>query len=501
AVLSSPPAEVVLTFSEPVREVPDKVRVIGPDGKRVDRGKPQFDGAVVTIPLDSGPEGTYLVSYRVISADSHPVSGGYTYSVGQATEPPTDTGGEATGDPAVTTAVKITRYVGYVGLVLLVGPLLVLSLLWPRRLSRRGPARLVWTGVGLVTVATLAGFWLQAPYTSGGSFFEASGGDFEDVLLSTYGVAHLVRLGVLAAAAILIPALLSGRAAWTDHALLAFVGVAGLVTWPLTGHPAASSVPTVSVIVDAVHLGGMAVWLGGMVMLVAFLLPQAHPRELAVILPVWSRWAAVSVGALLVTGTGQAFIEVDALDSLTGTTYGKLILAKVALLALVLAVAAYSHKLVERFADDGSSRRLRRAVWAELAISAVILAVSAVLVQTIPARTAAANARLDSYYSTTLTSSLFTLQVEVEPALVGGNSIHLYSFTSENQPLPVLEWKATIALPEKDIEPIEIPLITFTDYHVLGEIRLPTAGDWELRITARTSDIDQATVTATVPIK
>ncbi|HEX5594848.1 MAG TPA: copper resistance protein CopC [Micromonosporaceae bacterium] len=501
AVLPDPPAEVVLTFSESVREVPDKVRVIGPDGKRVDRGRPKFDGAVVTIPVDSGPRGTYLVSYRVVSADSHPVSGGYTYSVGETSEPPADTGGETAGDPVVTTAVKVAKYVGYIGLILLVGPLLTLSLFWPRRLSRRGPARLVWTGVGLVTAATLADLWLQVPYTSGGKLFEVTGGDLADVLVSGYGVAHLVRLGALVAAVIVIPPLLAGRATRSDQVVLAGAGVAAVATWPLAGHPAASPVPAVSVVVDAVHLSGVAVWLGGLVMLGAFLLRQASSRELAVILPVWSRWAAVAVGALLLTGAGQAVIEVGALDALTDTTYGRLILAKVVLLVLVLAVAGYSHRLVERYAGDVSSRRLRWAVLAELTVTAVILAVSANLVQTIPARTAAATAAADAFFSTTLTSPLYKLQVEVEPARVGGNAIHLYSLTADNKALPVVEWKATIALPEKGIEPIEIPLITFTDYHVLGEIRLPTAGDWQLRVTARTSDIDQATVTATVPIR
>lgn len=502
AVLPSAPTEVVLTFTESVRKVPDKVRVIGPDGKRVDRGEPAFDGNVVTIPVGSEASGTYLVSYRVISADSHPVTGAYTYSVGAPSQPPSDTAAATGGDVTVATAVKVAKYLGYLGLVLLVGPVLVVSLLWPRRLSLRGPARLVWTGVGLVTVATLAGLWLQVPYTTGGGLLALGGGALGDVLASPYGVNHLVRLGILAGAAFLVRPLFAGRSTRSDRILLAVLGVAGLVTWPLSGHPAASPAATVSVLVDAVHLGSMAVWLGGLVMLVAFLLRRADDRELRAILPVWSRWAALAVSVLVLAGIVQALIEVGTWDALFDTVYGRLIIAKVALLALVIAVAAYSRRLVLRYLDAASPRRLRRSVWVELGITAVILGVTATLVQITPARTVATTAAVDGaeLFSTTLSSSLYSMQVEIDPAATGGNSMHLYAYTADNKPLPVVEWKATIALPDKGIEPIEIPLLRLTDNHATGELSLPAPGNWQLRITARTTDIDQATVTATVPI-
>ncbi|MGI5214890.1 copper resistance CopC/CopD family protein [Plantactinospora sp. CA-290183] len=550
AVLPGAPAEVVLTFSEAVRKVPDKIRVLGPDGERVDRGEPTFNGAIVTIPVDqAGPSGTYLVSYRVISADSHPVAGAYTYSVGAPSTPPTDSGTDGV-HPAVDVAVRVAKYLGYAGLLLLVGPVLVLSLLWPRRLDRRGPARLAWTGVGLIALSTLASIWLQVPYAAGGGLFAVSGSGFGDVLGSAFGAALLVRLGILAAAAILLRPLLTGRAGKSDHILLVVLGVAGLATWPIAGHAAASPVPAVSVVVDTVHLASMAVWLGGLVMLAVFLLRQANDRELDAILPVWSRWATVAVSALLLAGVVQALIEVSTPSALVSTTYGRLIIAKVVLFGLAIAVAAYSRQLVRRalvgeLADpaelaedaepdehaeldehaehaedagpdgpdepDGSEPdlrsdraarpgRMRRAVWVELAITAVVLALSAVLVQTPPARTAGAEDAARDLFSTTLTSELYRLQVEVSPAGVGSNSVHLYAFTPENKPLRVIEWRATAALPDQGVEPIEVPLLPFTDNHATGEISLPTPGSWQLRFTLRISDIDQATVSATVPI-
>jgi copper transport protein len=509
-VLTSAPAEVVLTFSESVREVPDKIRVLGPDGSRVDRGGPSFDGTTVAVPVDqTGPQGTYLVSYRVISADGHPVAGGFTYSVGAPSAPPTDSGADDS-NPVVATVVKVAKFLGYVGLVLIVGPVLVLGLLWPQRLSRRIPARLVWTGVGLVAVATVAGFWLQVPYTTGGGPFEVDGGQLGDVLGSTFGAVHLIRLGILAAAAILLAGVLREPAAdapgptatRTDHILLAGLGVAGLATWPLAGHPAASPVPAISVVIDGVHLAGMAVWLGGLVMLAGFLLRQADERELGAILPVWSRWAATAVAALLLAGTTQALIEVGTPGALFSTTYGRLVLAKVGLFAVVLAVAAYSRQLVRRRTAAGRPGRMRQAVIAELVVTVVVLAVSATLVQTTPARTVAADTAAGvGYFNATLTSPVYALRVVVDPARTGNNSVHLDVFTPDNQqPKEVVEWRATAALPAAGVEPIEVPLLPLTANHATGEINLPTAGEWEFRFVVRTSEIDQATVTTTVPI-
>ncbi|WP_091301799.1 copper resistance CopC/CopD family protein [Micromonospora halophytica] len=504
AVVPEAPAEVVLTFSESVRKVTGKIRVIAPDGSRADRGEPTFEGAVVTVPVDrAGPRGTYLVSYRVISADSHPVSGAFTYSVGAPSPPPTDSGSDSRANPVVDTGVKVAKYLGYVGLLLVSGAALVLAALWPQRLARRGPARVLWAGAGLLAAATVAELWLQVPYTAGGGPFDVTGAGFGEVLGSTYGTAHLVRLGLLAAAAFLLRPLTRGPVGRSDGIILAVLGAAALLTWPLSGHAAASPAPAVSVLVDAVHLGGMAVWLGGLVMLGGFLLRRADERELGAILPIWSRWAALAVAALLLAGTVQALIEVGGLAALLDTTYGRLLLAKIVLFALVVGVAAYSRALVRRRTAAGRPTPVRRAVWVELAITAVVLGVSATLVQTTPARVAAADVAgaPGGYFSTTLSSPIYSLQVELDPAERGNNSLHLYAYTKDNRPQPVAEWKATAALPSAGIEPIEIPLLPLTDNHATGEVSFPAAGEWQLRLTVRTSDIDQATVTATVSIK
>jgi copper transport protein len=84
---------------------------------------------------------------------------------------------------------------------------------------------------------------------------------------------------------------------------------------------------------------------------------------------------------------------------------------------------------------------------------------------------------------------------------VGNNSIHLYAYAPDGKPQPVAEWSASAALPAAEVEPIDVPLLKITDNHAIGEVQLPSAGQWQLRFTLRTTEIDQASVTAEVPIR
>lgn len=505
SIVPDAPNKITLTFSESIQLLPGKIQVLSPDGSRADQGDPTVDGANVTIPLRSGGgRGTYLVSYRVISADTHPVGGTVTYSVGAASAAPKAAIDDTKVDPIVRGLIPVGKYLGYAGLVLLIGPTLVLALLWPHRLSRRGPAKVIWTGVGLVTLSTLMAVWLQVPYSIGTSLFDVRVGDLRDVLGSTFGAVMLVRLGVIAAAALLLRPLLRGQGGESkaDLALLGVLGVAALATWPLTGHPTASPVAGVSVVIDAIHLASMSVWLGGLVMLVGFLLRQANERELAAILPIWSRWAATAVSALIVAGLISALIEVSSVNGLVHSTYGQLILVKAGLACCVLGVAWWSRRLVRSRTAEEKPRGLRKAVFVELGITAVILGVTAALVQISPPRTAAAagSAAATTTVTRTLTSSTMALQIDLFPATVGNNSLHLYAYTPDNKPLTVVEWSATAALPAKGIEPITIPLLRITDFHAIGDIALPQAGQWTFKFTARTSDIDEQTLSTTVQV-
>ncbi|MFY1672490.1 copper resistance CopC/CopD family protein [Plantactinospora sp. WMMB334] len=556
SVLGSSPTEVTITFSEPVALVPGRAQVLAPDGKRINNGDPTVRDATLRIPIRVAdrPLGTYLVSYRVISADSHPVAGSYTFSVGAASASPPEPA-DQTVRPDVQVAVPATRYLGYAGLVLVIGPTLLLGLLWPPRLPRTGAVRLVRVGLGLVATGTLAGLWAQAPYTSGAGLLDVSGTELRQVLGSDLGLALAARLGILLLVAAVLPPVLAGRAGRLRAGLLVALAAAGLATWPLAGHAAASPVPPASGIASVVHLAAMSVWLGGLVTLLCFPLRAAHPRALTVILPVWSRWAGLAVLWLVAGGAVQAVIEIGTPAALVGTGYGRLVLAKVGLLAVLLGTAAYARRLVRRRAVTAPAtdaapasaragvlvpagatappsstlpssgppasatpgnggggpaaaavgrRRLRRAVGIEVLVGLVVLGISAVLVQTTPGRNAGIEAEIaaSDTFAQTLNSPLYTLQFDIYPVQLGpNNTVHAYVYTPEGRPLPAVEWTLTASLPAKGVEPTSTPMLGIEPHHAVGAINFPIPGEWQLRFTIRTSEIDQATVRTTVQVR
>jgi copper transport protein len=502
AVLSTAPAKATLTFSESVRPVAGKIQVIGPDGKRITAGAATIAGSAMTVPLRAAdnPRGTYLISYRVISADTHPVGGTITFSVGAPSRNPPAAPKEGV-DPAVRVAAPVAKYLGYAGLALVIGPVLVLSTLWPRRLSRRGPVRLVWLGLGLLGAGALGTLYLQAPSETGSSLLDVSLGDLRRSAQSQLGAAMAARLGVLLAVAALIRPVLAGAGGRARRLALAVLGLAALVTWPLSGHPVASPMPAVTALADVAHLAAMGLWLGGLVMLFGFLVPQAGSRQLGVILPVWSRWAAVALLWLVAGGVLQALVEVGTVRALVHTGYGQLVLTKAALLSAVLAVAFFSRRLVRRGAG---SAPLRRLVGVELATTATVLALSAVLVQTTPGRADQPAPTSPPRKGTvqTVTSALYSLQVDVYPVQLGEyNTLHLVAYTPEGKALRVLDWKVSAALPARGVEPIDTPVLGVEENVAVGSVGFPVPGDWQLRLTLRTSEVDAATVTTTITVR
>jgi len=342
---------------------------------------------------------------------------------------------------------------------------------------------------------------------------------------------------------VLLRPVVRGRGSGADRILLAVLGVVGIATWSMSGHPSATSVPTVTVTADMIHLASMSIWLGGLAMLAVFLLPRGNATELGAIVPVWSRWATYAIAALVLTGVAQALVEVGSIDALVDTTYGLMVVAKVALVGVVLAVAAWSRRLVasvapelseeheteqdetehdedghdepedtraedSELADDdaaaqaGAVRLLRRTVVIEAAIAVVIVGLTSVLVQVTPARTSAEpGTEYSTVQSAVLNDPRFVLTVDLTPATVGVNQVHLYASTSDGLPQTVVEWTVRASNEEAGIESIEAVVVRITDDHATGQIGLPAAGNWRLTFTLRLDETTNGTVSTTFLVR
>ncbi|WP_328789700.1 MULTISPECIES: copper resistance CopC/CopD family protein [unclassified Streptomyces] len=397
AVVATAPAQVTLSFSEQVAMGDDSIRVLDPQGKRVDTGELRDMCSGNTIrygtALHTGlPNGTYTVAWQAVSADSHPISGAFTFSIGapSATDVTLPTA-QAGGGP-VGIAYGIARYAAYAGFTVLVGGAAFILLCWRRGAAERPLQKLVVRAWVTLTVATLAMLVLRTPYTGSGNFSDLFDLDGLRAVLQTKTGASLVSRLLLLGAAALFVAVLFGvyarrvaglgpdeaeraqrEAEGADQAdgpngsdeaghpddtsdLTFGLAIGGAVvsggiaaTWALSEHASTGIQPGIAMPADILHLMAVAMWLGGLAALLVALHKVPGIERAAV--RRFSRVAFVSVLVLAVTGVYQSWRQLGSWSALTGTEYGQLLLLKIGLVAVLLGIAYMSRTWTARLAD------------------------------------------------------------------------------------------------------------------------------------------------------
>ncbi|MQS08094.1 hypothetical protein FNX48_013170 [Streptomyces sp. IF17] len=387
AVLEEAPTGVELTFSEEVGVSDDSIRVLDPTGERIDDGEVIGGSGAYAVGLGPDlPDGTYTVVWQVVSADSHPVGGAFTFSIGAPSPtavavPETTAGGGLPGF-----LYDTARWTAYAGFLLLVGGSAFVLRCRPEAAGFRPVQRLIVLGWTLMTGASLALLVLRTPYLTGEMADITRLSAVRDVVGEGWGTALVSRLLLLAAAGMFLAVLLgtwarltvpaghtdggapapeggdggdgtdtAGReAARRDLSFGLTVGggivACGLAaTWALSEHASTGPQTSVAIPMDIVHLLAAAVWLGGLTTLVLLLfrdplLPRETVRR-------FSRLAFGSVVLLVITGVYQSWRQVGSADLLFSTDYGQLLVAKAALVLLLLVVAWISRRWTARLTD------------------------------------------------------------------------------------------------------------------------------------------------------
>ncbi|UJB46690.1 copper resistance CopC/CopD family protein [Streptomyces sp. A1-5] len=394
SVVAHAPEQVALTFSEGVAMGDDSLRVLDPQGRRVDRGKLRdlCSGSVVKYGAGLPPglaDGTYTVAWQAISADSHPVSGAFTFSIGAPSRTAAAVPQQQVGGGLVGALYEIARYLAYAGFVLLAGGAAFVLACRPAGARVRSVQRLVVHGWALLTGATLAMLLLRTPYTGSGKLADVFDlGGLQQVVLSKPGAALLARLLLLAAAALFVAVLFGAYARAhrpdgdgpeedgpegdgpdgddttgavkrrRDLTLGLAVGgaavAAGLATtWAIAEHASTGLQPAVAMPVDVLHLLAVAAWLGGLAALLVSLYGGPPIERTAV--RRFSRIAFGSVLVLVATGTYQSWRQVGSWRALTDTSYGQLLLVKVGLVVVMVAVAGLSRRWTNRLAGTAGT--------------------------------------------------------------------------------------------------------------------------------------------------
>ncbi|MEU3284299.1 copper resistance CopC/CopD family protein [Streptomyces longwoodensis] len=367
-VVDTAPTQVSLTFSEKVATTDGSLRVLDPKGKRVDTGKPaNVSGTTYAVQLHAGlPDGTYTVTYQVVSEDSHPVSGAYTFSIGAPSRTSVPVSGQEVGGGVVGGLYGFGRYLSYAGYIVLVGGAAFVLACWPRGTSVRAVQRLVVSGWLALTAATLFLLLLRGSYTGSGKVADIFDLDLlGDVLQTKTGAALVSRLLLLAAAALFIAVLFGAYDKRDDEekrdltfglAIGGAVVAAGLAaSWAMAEHASTGLQPGIAMPVDVLHLFAVATWLGGLATLLVALYraPADQPVEASAVRR-FSTVAFGSVVALVATGTYQSWRQLGSWSAFTDTRYGQLLLVKIGLVALLVGVASISRRWTGRLAGTGA---------------------------------------------------------------------------------------------------------------------------------------------------
>ncbi|MFF9285279.1 copper resistance CopC/CopD family protein [Streptomyces griseosporeus] len=367
AVVQRAPEQVSLTFSEKVAMGDDSLRVLDPKGTRVDAGHPtEVSGTTYAVKLHGGlPDGTYTVTYQVVSADSHPVAGAYTFSIGAPSATTVTVTGQEAGGGLVGGLYGFGRYVSYAGFIVLVGGAAFVLACWPAGSGVRAVQRLVVSGWVALTAATLWLLLLRGSYTTSGKAADILDLDLLGQVLQTKtGAALVSRLLLLAAAALFIAVLFGAwdkREAEEKRDLTFGLSVGGGVvaaglaaSWAMAEHASTGLQPGIAMPVDVLHLLAVAAWLGGLTALLVAL--YRAPAGTPVAASAVRRFSAVafgSVAALAATGVYQSWRQLGSWSAFTGTRYGQLLLVKIGLVALLVGIAWISRRWTARLRDGG----------------------------------------------------------------------------------------------------------------------------------------------------
>ena len=562
-VLDQPPKSVSLGFSESVEVALGAIRVFNSNGERLDIGEASHPGGQqnrVQVDLPNLDDDSYVVTWRVISADAHPVRGAFTFQVGAGAAAGNlqslserllaDQG----GDQTVGFLYAVARFTVFASLALLVGASAFLVLIWPGGRESPGAARLVWGGWIGAFVATIVGIALDGAYAGAlplGDAFKP--GVISDVLDTRFGRVWLLRLVLLLVALPLLRLLVNRRpvveyplARWWRPAAVA-VAVGLLLTPGLSGHAASGDLVPLAIVADVAHLGGVSLWLGGLVVLLAVVLRRKNLDELRSVVPRFSKLALIAICVIIGTGAFQAWRQLGSLSAFRDTDYGKLLAAKLIAFGVLIITAAFSREIVNRRfrsprpvssppprvpvtaggppvppdagqnenggddvdeaeRDAWEMRNLRRHVGLEAVIAVVILSIAALLVNAAPA----VSVNESGVSGVTLRSDQLRVEVTATPGSPGRNEMHFTAFSPEGAPLAIPqsgglsevgEFQASAGLPSRDIAPIAIPVRRAGPGHWIGSgVNLPIRGDWNLTIRILLSETDQAALAGKLPI-
>ncbi|WP_411034858.1 copper resistance CopC/CopD family protein [Shinella sp. BYT-45] len=492
AVSETAPKTLSLSFSEPVS--PLVLKLVLPDGRAI----PLEEFVLRDRTLDITPpgglgDGTYVLTWRVVSEDGHPVAGSTVFSIGApGASPPV--AGEAVDWP-VRTAIWLSKVALYAGLFFGIGGVFAMHWLIP---GGDGGRRAISAALVTGLLATTVSAGLQG--------LDALGLPLARLLDPPVWAAGLktsfgATVVVLAGAFLLAMAAVRPNARPTGRAAAAAALVTGSLALALSGHASAAAPQWLTRPAVFLHALTIAIWIGALLPLAFALRSEAESGREA--LGRFSRIIPLGVAVLVAAGTVLAVVQVREPSALFSTDYGNVLLAKLALLLVLFGLVAVNRWLLTRPAENGeagAAKRLVRAIAVETLIVLAVFAVAAVWRFTPPPRALATVAVQPA--SMHIHSDKAMAEVTISPGRAGPVEVSAVILSPDFAPLAPQEVVFVFSNPKAGIEPMRRKAARHDDgTWRAGGLVLPLAGQWTLRIDVLISDFELVRLQDTVEVR
>lgn len=510
AVVETAPDTVTLTFNEPVRLTSQEIAVYDAAGDQVEATS-RASGTDVTVGLTRAADladGTYVVSWNVLSGDGHPISGALTFSVGAPSASVTAAPEPQSSSTAVTVVRDAVTVITYVGLLLAAGLALFLALVLPRTWAGTETRARLRRLLAYAAGAGAAGIVLQVPVAA----VYGQGLELADVV-SAFDPGLVVNELVSAAVVLIGLGVAVGAASAsppdrTRARLLAAGAVLALAGPSLVGHTRAFDPSPLLVAADVLHLVAAATWFGGLVGLVVSLRALAGREVLAA--TTLARFSTLAGGLLLAvaaTGTFLAWRIVGSWSGLVETRWGWLLLAKVAIALLVAGLGGWNRwrtlPAVTRAVGFGDRERaaaaVTRTVRVEAVLVAALLGVTGVLVNQ-PPRPAPVTAASGTTGVGAATAGDLRVLAVMDPRRTGSNTLLVQVQDADGEPYdPPANPVVSLRTEGLDLGTVVVTPIAAGTYR--GEAVLPRAGEWEVQVGIALSRFDNPVTTVTLSVR
>ena len=522
--------QIIVFYSEAIEIDFSELKVFDSNGNKIDNMDTAYyegeSSLVITTP--SLEDGIYTVTSKVLSKiDGHLVQAAIIFGVGETQVDLSLL--EAQEESEITfLAEAAARFPGIIGQTVVLGSVISGIVIWGTQRKRFGKeSRDLVNQTYRFKFAKLTGISLVAVFASNFIILAVQTLRLEtspiDVIDTAFGTTWLIRM--------IITIILLGIWFWMErkphlspkkHIPMLAASLVLIFTTTMMGHGAATEL-TAPIILDYVHNLLASVWIGGVIFFGFVLLPTLasldgiqKAKVTLAMLPRYSGMITIALGILIITGpTLLWFLESD-VASLTNSTYGSLIIAKIMLAIVLIGFGAFYQFKIQRQAERNlksgktfTFNKLSKPLKAEAMVGIALLGVVALLVNSsLPAgeiQTVDAQG-ITLGFSSTLFSEQAKFDVSVIPLGVGPNTISVLVSNVSGEPLPDISGlKIKVSNPQRNIAPIEISITELksndgtTRYE--GDTTFGFAGTWEIEVEAQRTQTVNESVIFTVLVK